>query len=65
VLHADSLDVAKRKLRTFRLQFGKQFPEAVACLERGFADATKYFAFPKAHWMLNMSLLANHHTAAA
>jgi len=51
VLHADSLDVAKRKLRAFRLQFGKQFPEAVACLERGFADATTYFAFPKAHWM--------------
>ena len=51
VLHADSLDAAKRKLRAFRLQFGKQFPEAVACLERGFADATTYFAFPKAHWM--------------
>ena len=51
VLHADSLDAAKRKLRAFRLQFGKQFPEAVACLERGFADATTYFAFPMAHWM--------------
>jgi putative transposase len=34
-----------------RLQFAKQFPEAVACLERGFADATTYFAFPEAHWM--------------
>lgn len=51
VLHADSLDVAKRKLRSFRLQFAKQFPEAVACLDRGFADATTYFAFPQAHWM--------------
>jgi len=51
VLHADSLDTAKRKLRAFRLQFGKQFPEAVACLDRGFADATTYFAFPKPHWM--------------
>jgi transposase-like protein len=51
VLHADSLDAAKRKLRAFKLQFGKQFPEAVACLERGFAEATSYFAFPKAHWM--------------
>lgn len=50
VLHADSLDAAKRKLRAFRLQFGKQFPEAVECLERGFADATTYFAFPSAHW---------------
>ncbi len=51
VLHADSLDAAKRKLRAFRVQFGKQFPEAVACLERGFADGTTYFAFPKAHWV--------------
>ncbi len=51
VLHADSLSAAKRKLRDFKLQFGKQFPEAVACLERGFADATTYFAFPKAHWL--------------
>jgi putative transposase len=51
VLHADSLDAAKRKLRAFRLQFAKQFPEAVAVLERGFADATTYYAFPTAHWM--------------
>ena len=51
VLHADSRDAAKRKLREFARLFGKQFPEAVACLERGFADATAYFAFPKAHWM--------------
>jgi putative transposase len=51
VLHADSLDAAKRNLRRFQLQFAKQFPEAVACLERGFADATTYFAFPAAHWM--------------
>lgn len=50
VLHSESLDVAKRNLKRFRLQFGKQFPEAVACLERGFADATTYYAFPEAHW---------------
>lgn len=51
VLHADSLAAAKAKLRAFRTQFGKQFPEAVACLERGFADATSYFSFPKARWI--------------
>ena len=51
VLHAKSLDAAKRNLKQFRLRFGKQFPEAVACLERGFADATSYYAFPEAHWM--------------
>jgi len=49
VLHADSLDEAKRCLKQFRLQFFKQFPEAVECLERGFDDATTYFAFPAAH----------------
>lgn len=50
VLHAESVDAAKRNLKQFRLQFVKQFPEAVECLERGFADATTYFAFPDAHW---------------
>ena len=49
VLHADTLDDAKRSLKAFRLQYFKQFPEAVACLERGFDDATTYFAFPEAH----------------
>ena len=51
VLHAPSLASAKRNLSSFRLRFAKQFPEAVACLERGFADATSYFAFPEKHWM--------------
>lgn len=50
VLHAESLDAAKRNLKQFRLLFAKQFPEAVECLERGFADATSYYAFPEAHW---------------
>jgi transposase-like protein len=49
VLHADSLDNARKNLRSFRTRFAKQFPEAVECLERGFADATTYFAFPEAH----------------
>ena len=49
VLYADSLDEAKQHLRSFRTRFAKQFPEAVDCLERGFTDATTYFAFPKQH----------------
>lgn len=49
VLHADSLDEAKRGLKRFRALFFRQFPEAVECLERGFDDATTYFAFPEAH----------------
>lgn len=51
VLHADSIEDAKRNLRSFRTRFAKQFPEAVGCLERGFADATTHFAFPEAHRM--------------
>jgi putative transposase len=41
----------KQKLRSFRTRFAKEFPEAVACLERGFSDATAYYAFPEQHWM--------------
>jgi transposase-like protein len=51
VLHAASLDGAKKQLRSFRDRFARQFPEAVACLERGFADGTQYFAFPEEHWV--------------
>lgn len=51
VLHADDFDEAKRRLRSFRARFAKEFPEAVKCLEHGFADATTYFAFPEAHWI--------------
>lgn len=51
VLHAKTLDAAKRGLRSFRTRFAKEFPEAVECLERGFSDATTYYAFPQKHWM--------------
>jgi transposase-like protein len=51
VLHARSLDAAKKQLRVFRNRFAAQFPEAVACLERGFADGTAYYAFPEEHWV--------------
>ena len=50
VLHADSLDAAKKALRGFRERFARQFAEAVECLERGFDAGTQYFAFPEAHW---------------
>jgi hypothetical protein len=29
-----------------------QIPEALRCLEQGFAAATQFCAFPKAHWVL-------------
>lgn len=28
-----------------------QVPEALRCLEQGFAAATQFYAFPKAHWV--------------
>jgi transposase-like protein len=46
----NSVDAAKRALRSFRERFAGQFAEAVECLERGFDAATRYFAFPEAHW---------------
>ncbi|HSW32793.1 MAG TPA: IS256 family transposase [Steroidobacteraceae bacterium] len=29
---------------------GRQLPESMACLEAGFEAATRFYAFPKAHW---------------
>ena len=29
---------------------GKELPEAMATLDGGFAAATQFYAFPKAHW---------------
>ena len=31
-------------------RWAKELPEAMACLERGFAGATTFYAFPKPHW---------------
>jgi transposase-like protein len=51
VFTADGLTEAKKHLATLRLAFGKLLPEAVQCLDGGFADATSFFAFPKEHWV--------------
>jgi len=50
VFRATSLAAAKARLARFRTRWRVQLPEAVACLEAGFAAATAYFAFPRAHW---------------
>ena len=31
-------------------RWARELPEAMTCLERGFAAATVFYAFPKAHW---------------
>jgi len=50
LLHASSLAEAKKGLAAFRAGLGRQVPEALSSLEAGFEGATRYFAFPKAHW---------------
>ena len=51
VVQAASLAEAKTRLARFGATWERQLPEAVACLRAGFAAATTYFAFPKAHWV--------------
>jgi putative transposase len=50
VFDAPSLAEAKKRLAAFKGGLGSQVPEALACLENGFAAATQFFAFPKEHW---------------
>ena len=51
VFQAPSLADAKKRLQTFAGGLGQQVPEALRCLEDGFAAATQYFAFPREHWI--------------
>lgn len=48
----DCPNLAEAKVRLDQLGrgLGKQLPEAMACLENGFAAATCFYAFPKNHW---------------
>jgi len=50
VFQAGSLAGAKQRLARFTRRWARHLPEAVACLRDGFAAATSYFAFPRAHW---------------
>jgi len=51
VFQASSLAEAKKRLQAFAGGLGQQVPEALHCLQDGFAAATQYFAFPKEHWI--------------
>jgi putative transposase len=48
---ATSLVEAKKRLATLKAGLGAQLPEAVAIVEAGFASATQFYAFPRAHWL--------------
>jgi putative transposase len=50
IFDSPSLAEAKTRLGQLQLGLGKQLPEAMACLENGFAAATRFYAFPKKHW---------------
>ena len=50
IFEAESPKAAKVRLEALKAGLGKQVPEAMECLEDGFAAATCFFAFPKAHW---------------
>jgi putative transposase len=47
---APGLADSKKLLAEFKARWGKELPEAVEVLERGFPAATQFYAFPEAHW---------------
>jgi transposase-like protein len=50
VFHAKSLPVARQRLAELRARWDQELPEAMACLQDGFAAATAFYRFPPAHW---------------
>ncbi|MFQ5705800.1 MAG: IS256 family transposase [Gemmatimonadales bacterium] len=50
LFRATSVADARPLLKRLVARWAKELPEAMACLERGFARATTFYAFPKPHW---------------
>jgi putative transposase len=50
IFEAPTPKEARARLEALKAGLGKQVPEAMECLDDGFAAATQFFAFPKAHW---------------
>ena len=50
VFPAPSLAEARGQLARLVSRWEQELPEAMACLEAGFAAATVFYAFPTAHW---------------
>jgi transposase-like protein len=51
IFRATSSADARRRVERLRCGLGRQVPEAMAILDHGFAAATRYFAFPRDHWL--------------
>jgi transposase-like protein len=50
LFRAASLAAARQRLAEFVGRWAQQLPEAMACLQGGFAAATVFYTFPPAHW---------------
>lgn len=50
VFEAPSLAEARKRLEALKAGLGRQVPEAMKCLDGGFVAATRFYAFPRAHW---------------
>ena len=50
LFRASSLRDARKQLARLQTRWSKELPEAMACLTRGFAAATTFYAFPPSHW---------------
>jgi len=50
IFNAPSLADARKQKDALAAGLGRELPEAMECLESGFAAATRFFAFPAAHW---------------
>lgn len=50
VFDASSKKQARQRLDEFAARWSKELPEAVECLRGAFESATRFYAFPEAHW---------------
>lgn len=50
LFHARARAAARQQLALLTARWTKELPEAMACLEQGFAAATVFYLFPPAHW---------------
>ena len=50
VFDAPSKQAAEERLEEFVARWSKELPEAVDCLRNAFEAATRFYAFPQAHW---------------
>jgi putative transposase len=51
IFKAPSKKDAQDKLTRFKAGLGAHVPEALKCLEDGFTAATRFYEFPKEHWL--------------